>query len=299
MKNSQAPETSGAARDNARRLYQSSRDGASSEAGAAPTAVALRLYTQALDRDPKNTLPYLRMRLYLLRLAFDPAGARPLLEELKRTEPRNAAVPLEEARQAFLIDDNPQQGAAYLREAARLPELSRSYLVAAPEPLRRSLTFARGLRDWIGRGWPSYGWLVSTLYRIQTLQKDPGPQTEVRLLRLALDEPLCKAPDYVDQRAGINDKSQVLGELAALGESGLLPPEQRALVAQLQRQHRQTFADFPRARHTAVLTMDGLVLQESPALEPEQDGAPEGPHLLLSVLGGGLLGFRHAAGGTQ
>src|SRR5262249_5041999 len=141
------PDASPAARARQRKLYVQFRDAKDPDIVSYPSAVALQLYERALTQDPDGSLPWLRLRLYLLRVAFEQERAMPLLEELARREPSNAVVPLERARLAFMLNDEPTRGLAFIRDASRLREFSRSYLVAVPAALRPALNFHRGLRE--------------------------------------------------------------------------------------------------------------------------------------------------------
>lgn len=210
------PQAGAAARAAARQLYLQARDAKDADVVAAPTAVAVQLYEQALRHDTGWLLPHLRLRVYLLRLPFERERAEPLLAELRQHQPRNAVVPLEQARIAFLIEDKPADGLAFCREAARLTEFSRSYLVAVPASLRAVLKFHEGVRELVETGWPGYRWLFLTLTQADNAQQKLAAKAEVALLRLKLADLVSRAPDYSDQALGITYKTAVLNELSSL-----------------------------------------------------------------------------------
>jgi hypothetical protein len=274
------PDSGPAAREATRELYLQARDGKDLDVERSPAAVALQLYSRALERDGKGLLPALRTRLYLWRLAFDPESARPLLTDLARAQPRNAVVALERARAAFLVDGKPAEGMALCREVHRLPDFSRAYLVGAPGPLRTGLKYARGLDEVLKKGWPGYQWLFTTLQDAQNVQKDAGGQLEILLLRLKIADLLCRAPDYPDQALGIHEKALALAMIAAWGDR--LPPEQRVLVEAQREEHRRAFAEFPRRRTMMFLTGDGLLEGYYPRRDPV---AISGYHLILAPTG--------------
>jgi len=252
------------AQEAARRLYEQAREAPEMEVTASPWTVALQLYNRALQLDPRVRLPYLRARLYLWTLAFDPQEARSLLGDLERVQPGNPVVALERARAAFHIDKDPAAGMKFCREALRLrsPSFARSFLVAAPSALRPSLKYARRLDSVFERGWPGYGWLFTTLLDAQLAQKEPSAALDLLLLRLKVADHLTSAPDYPDQALGIHQKELALSQLATLGER--LPEAQRAFVhAQLQA-HQQLTADFPRKRTMMFVGKDGIYEGEFP-----------------------------------
>src|SRR5439155_14475134 len=88
--------------------------------------------------------------------------------------PGNMVPTLEEARKAFVLESQPLAGLRDLQLAARCTQFSRSYLVAVPAVLRPALKFPRELRDWIGKGWPSYSGLFGTLDQMQHFVGVPG-----------------------------------------------------------------------------------------------------------------------------
>ena len=237
-------------------LYARSRDPLNAEAPASPTAAAIRLYGSALHEDPRGTLPHLRMRLYLLRAAFEPGDARRLLEELRRQQPRNSAVAFERARAGFLIEGLPVEGLAECRKAERSNDYDRSYLVAVPSPLRNALAFNRALSRTIEKAWPSYDWLFVTLKEALRAEPQPQARMELLLLRLRLASLLCGAPDYGDRARGIEEKTRALNDLLALRDG--VSPEQRLAVGLQMDEHQRTFAQFPRRRSMLVLTAKGL-----------------------------------------
>jgi hypothetical protein len=229
---------------------------------AAPATFALQLYERALAKDPKGRLPFLRGRLYLLRLAFDPEAARPLLDELARREPRNAFVPFERARAAFLVEEQPEAAMEQVRRAAQLPEFSRSYLAAVPAPLRPALKFQRTLRERIQEGWPGYAWLFDHLYQAPRGEPDPAVELPKRLLRLELAARLCRAPDYADQAYGIDRRARELRGLLALGDQ--LPPDLAKQAQRWQAEQNRLYADYPRSRKSMMLTSQGFQSSEFP-----------------------------------
>ncbi|HTE17822.1 MAG TPA: hypothetical protein VK689_05500, partial [Armatimonadota bacterium] len=272
-------------REAARQLYLQARDAKDPDASTAPAAAVLQLYNQALEKDPEGALPHLRLRVYLLRVAFEREAARPLLEELKRLQPTNAAVPLEQARAAAMLENNPGKALTHLREATRLAGFSRSYLVAVPAPLRRALNLHPGLQEWVEEDWPGYSGLFTTLHDTQRAQQQAAGQMEARLLRLALADRLCRAPDYPDQSQGIHQKTLVLEEMAHLGEQ--LPAEQRALLEVRIEQHQRAYADFPAQRRGLLLTPEGLSHNTYPKLEISRTRNSRGDERLTVELTGG------------
>jgi hypothetical protein len=115
---------------------------------------------------------------------------------------------------------------------------------------------------------------------------------EVRLLRLGLADRLCSAPDYGDQAHAINEKSSALSELADLGEKGLLPPEQAAMVKLQQQEHRQRFASFPCTLSTISISTKGLVFVRYPEFVAVHEMGPPGtPRLIVSAFGSAGFGF--------
>jgi hypothetical protein len=268
-----------------RQVYLRLRDVKDPDVVLYPAAVALQLYERALEQDSEGALPWLRLRLYLLRVVFDPEGARPLVEQIARKEPENAVVPLERARLAFMLEDKPEEGMRFIREAARLRTFSRSYLVAVPDPLRPALKFDRGLRELVTEGWPGYRWLFGTLSemeisrlelrRLAEMGKRPAlpagelaEETEIPLLQiklagenelaglqLQLADLFCGAPDYSDQLLGINGKASAFD---FLGTWGKLPRDQQALLRRLQLEHQRTYADYPSGREFVSITPNGL-----------------------------------------
>lgn len=259
------PAATAAAREAARQLYEQSRDAKEADVVTSPGVVALQLYEQALKADRKRTLPFLRLRVYLLRLAFDREGARALLDEVARAEPKNAVVPLERARSAFLLEGKPAEGLAFCREAARLPQFSRSYLTAAPAALRTALRGARGLWPVIEKGWPAYAWLFTSLQDLQHSQQTRGDQAglaETVLLQAGLAGPLCGAPDYPDQARGVNQKTLAL--LFLIRTKDLLSPEQKSAAQARLEEHARNSALVPRRRIMIRVTTEGLLDMSSP-----------------------------------
>jgi hypothetical protein len=289
-----------AVREAYRQRYLQARDAGSPDVVSAPWAVTLQLYEKALQQDPDGTLSHLRLRLYLLRVAFDREGAAALLEELGQREPRNAVVPLERARLAFTLDDKPAEGLAFMREAARLTEFSRSYLVAVPAVLRPTLKFHRGLRQIVEQGRPGYRVLFTTLMDIQVTRHAQGSQwkldpqqataaeREMPPLRLKLADRLCQAPDYLDQALGVHEKALVLSHMLESAEE--LPLSQRTVFLRLLEEHRRTFNDYPRSRSFLTLTMNGLGYLGVPNLDRQAE-ALEGPQLWISPRGAILSDF--------
>jgi hypothetical protein len=247
----------------AAQLYRQARDSQRPNVATAPYAVALQLYERALKLDAKWSLPELRIRVFLLRLAFEPDEALPLLEALQRQRPGDAAVPLERARLEFLIKRNPVEGLKYCREAARLPSFSRRYLVAVPDVLQPAIQKHGMLRS-IGRSaWPGYGWLFTTLEDVERAQSDPRLRLEIGLLRVHIADRLLQSPEYADQALAVDIKALAL---RALAEIPNLAEERKAYLQLLQADHQRTFASFPRSRDGVVLTVDGPAYWETPNL---------------------------------
>jgi hypothetical protein len=285
-----------------RQLYQQLRDAKDTDVVRFPAAVAMQLYDRALMHDKDDALRWLRLRVYIQRVVFEPERAQPLLEELAQKEPGNAVVPLERARLAFMLDDEPTKGMVFLRQAARLPEFSRSYLVSVPAPLRPALKFHRGLRELVGKGWPGYSWLFNTLIEMaydrkqvkahgllpqadELTEETHLPLLQIKLtgeqeltgLHLRLAELFCQAPDYPDQLEGINEKANALDFLIKREK---LLPEQQEVVRRLEMEHQRAFADYPSARSLAEITPSGLKWHGSLGLLPGPS-KPELPRLLL------------------
>jgi hypothetical protein len=238
----------------------------------------MRLYEEALAADPGWLLPFLRLRVYLLCCAFEPARAARVLDDLQRHEPHNAVVPLERARLAFLAQDKAADGLAHAREAARCSEFSRSLLVAVPGPLRTALKFDPLLRELVGKGWPGYRWLSLTLGTAEHAQQTVSGTIDIALLRLRLAELEILAPDYSDEAQGISDKTGELTNLASLGDR--LPAEQQALLAVRWAQHAQAFSDFPTTQRELVLSVDGISYGGYPS-SGQQSEHPKAPWLSM------------------
>src|SRR5581483_11944801 len=98
------------------------------------------------ELDTSSSLPLLGTRVYLLRYPFETTEARGLLATLRRRQPKNAVLALEEARLRFRYDDDAAGGVEALREAGALPEFQRSHLTAIPETLRSSVSLQRTVR---------------------------------------------------------------------------------------------------------------------------------------------------------
>jgi hypothetical protein len=289
------PSVNAAGMERARMLYIRLRDSQNPDVLTEPATVAFQLYSQAHGKDPHGTLPYLRLRLYLLRVAFDPDAARPLLEEIRRREPGNVVVPLEQGRAAFLMDKKPLEGMKHLQEAARLPGFSRSYLVAVPAPLRASLKFQPQLREWSRRAWPGYAPFFSTLDEM-TYPRDaviPGmtraqrqlyfelaEQIDLPTLYAALTDRICQAQDYGDQATGIDRKDHILGLMATIARKQEQRAAQQRLLKQ-QAEHRVTFAGYPRARSFMRFSPTGITFLEYPSLG-KGGWNPEGAYVILS-----------------
>jgi hypothetical protein len=289
------PSLNTAGMERARKLYTQIRDAQDPNILAAPATVALQLYAQAHQKDPKDTLPFLRLRLYLLRIAFDPDAARPLLEEIRRQEPGNAVVPPEQARAAFLLENKPLEGIAHLQEAERLSGFSRSYLVAVPAPLRASLKFQPQLREWTRRAWPGYVPLFSTLdemlyprdavvpgmTRAQwQLYAELATRFDLAPLYLRLADRLCQAPDYADQATGIDRKSHILGLMASLARKQERPAVRQMLLNRHE-EHRRVFAWFPRTRGWLRFSPSGLDFVEYPSTSQSGFRA-DAPYVMLN-----------------
>ncbi len=273
----------------ARRLYEQATGEGDVEGTKAPTVAAFRLYERALKSDRDGKLPYLRVRLFLLRAAFDPNRAEELLQGLARREPRNAEVPLERARVALRLENNLPQAVAYCREAGRLADFRRSYLVSVPESLRPALKFHRGVRDLVKRGWPDYSGLFTSLREVQTAAPNPEARLELRMLRLHLAERLCGADDYPDQAFGIHEKAGVLDELGNGREP--LSPEQRLRVEVLKREHERAYATFPRQHTRIELSGEGVEYRSVPALTTSS-GRKSGARMSISANGMLSMGLK-------
>jgi hypothetical protein len=271
------PQINQAVREGYRELYLQMRDAKDLDVVRAPATVALQLYQRALEQDAGYALPYLRLRLYLLRLAFEPEAARLLLEEIRKREPGNAVVPLEEARATLRLEGKPLQAIRTLQEATRYPVFSRSYLVAPPAVLRPTLKFQSELREWIGQAWPGYHWLFGTLMLMQHPRGSPGlmraeqqlyerlgEQVDLPGLEVRLAERLCQAPDYADQAAGIQETLSKLGFLVAVARQEKRPPEEQATLKGRLAEQQRAFAAFPRQRSMLWLSAQGLDFLESP-----------------------------------
>ncbi|HEU4753044.1 MAG TPA: hypothetical protein VFU47_08040 [Armatimonadota bacterium] len=280
------PQRSGAAREAAQQRYSQALAAPDLDPVAAPTAMALQLYSKALEQDRTGSLTYLPLRVYLLRVGFDTERAKPLLDQLAEREPKNAVVELERARAALLLDDDPTAAVGHIRAAARLPEFSRSCLVAVPSALRDSLKPYVAFRTALKELWPSYEWLFITLRDAQANQKDAAAKMELRLARLKVADKLCAAPDASDQADGVHQKTLALTEL--LDPSLGLPVEQTALVSVQLEEHKRAFAGFPRKRDFAVLSTSGLGFSEYPQLDDRPGGA-EGPQLWSGGVGGFVM----------
>jgi hypothetical protein len=262
------------------------RDAKDPDVIAAPGAVALQLYRRALAADEKDALPFPRLRLYLLEVLFEPGKAADLLNAVQRKEPRNAVVPLERARAALLLNADPRQGLAWCREAARLPEFSRSYLVAAPAPLRTALKFHPVLRQQIQNAWPGYGGLIGTMLEAEHQQPELPSRVELLLLQLNMADRLCQAPDYADQAVGIGQKTLALRRLADLGDG--LSPEQQALIQQRKQAHERAFAAFPQSVALMLVSPDGLKTVGYPEVGPDPVGQLAPTFLIFPDGGGGF-----------
>jgi hypothetical protein len=266
----------------ARDLYTQARDAKDPNVVSAPSAVVLQLYRRALAADGEGTLPFLRLRLYLFQVLFEPERAVELLNDVQRMEPRNAAIPLERARAAFLIKADPSEGLAWCREVARLREFSRSYLVAVPTPLRSVLKLHPRLRESIKNAWPGHSWLFGTIWHTQRVQRGQPERVELILLRLQIAERLCQAPDHADQAEGIHQKTLALNELAGLGEK--LSREQRAMVMLQRQAHERAFAGFLRSTNTMLVSKHGMKRLGFPEVGPSTFG-DEGPTLVITPSG--------------
>ncbi len=273
----------------AREMYLQARAAKDPDVRANPEAAAIQLYEQSLKLDKDGALQSLRVRVYLQRLPFDAEGARSLLDDLARREPRNAVVALERARAALLLDGKLPEGLTQCRAATRQTEFARVFPVAAPAPLQRALSRLLGRKGMTRDLWPGYAWLFSSLSELQGEQGEASQRMEFRRLRLSLAERLCKSSDYYDQAVGIDEKTRVLAELLALGDQ--LPAGQRVqLQAELQ-QHRKEFAAFPRSVSILTLTTDGFKLNEFPRLNT---GRMRG--YMLDMLPSGFAGFGYGTG---
>jgi hypothetical protein len=250
-----------AAREAAGQRYLEARDTRSPDPEKTPSVCALQLYRAALEKDERFLLPRLRTRLYLLERPFDPERAEALLTDLSAHEPKNAVVPFERARAAALLDQKPDEALRLLREGARMPRFSRSYLVAVPAPLRRTLSGYPPVRAWVEKGWPGYQWLYATLDDTLNAQTTEAGRMEVRQLRLAIAEHLSQAEDYPDQALGIHRTTLCLLELLKLAD---LAPEQRARFEARLAQHFRVSATFPGDRRTLTLTGQGMTFDDYP-----------------------------------
>lgn len=273
----------------ARRLYEQATGTAEVDDAKLPTVAAIRLYERALVLDKDGKLPYLRVRLFLLRAAFDPDRAGALLEDLARREPRNAVVPLERARTALRLEEDLPRAVAHCRDAARLADFRRSYLVSVPEPLRPALKFHRGVRELVKRGWPDYSGLFTALREVQTAAPTREVRHEFRMLRLHLADRLCGADDYPDQAFGIHQKAGVLDELSSGREP--LPPEQRLRVEVLRRGHERAYASFPRQHDWIELRGEGIEFRSFPALG-SSGSQKKGPQMSISANGTLVMGLK-------
>jgi hypothetical protein len=273
-----------AARTAAHRLYADALAEGEIDAAAAPTAAALRLYAKALKLDADRRLPYLPLRVYTLTAAFDRERAVEVLDELDRRRPGNAAVSLERARAALLLDDKPEAGLAHLREAARRREFSRSCFAAVPSTLRPALRLHRGLSEVCETTWPGYHRLFQTLIETGRAQREDASRAEVALLRLNVADRLCAAPDYADLTCGVDQKTGALTALLGLGER--LPPEQRAGLEARLADHGRAFASFPGKRMMMSVSPDGLRTTRYPAVGRQ---GMRNPAPLMLILSAGIL----------
>jgi hypothetical protein len=295
------PQARPEAQERARQEYQAARETATSEVLAAPEAVALALFRRAHAFDGEGSLPFLRLRLYLLIAPLDTAEAQSLLAELEELEPQNAAVLLERARAGYLLEGS--GGTQHLYAAAGKKTFSRSYLTGVPTALRMCLRQQRELRDTEQR-WPGYSAAVfQTLEEIQrpsTIRNDqlellPQPQRDIQIrltqLRLSLAELLLEAPDYGDQVLGVHEKARALRDLARFRE--FLSREEQARVAAAAEVHAARFAGLPRHSASFALTENGLQLASSyPELQPPTANLPRhGPRVIVHSSGLVLLGL--------
>lgn len=251
-----------------------------------PAAMALQFYHQALARDTRHSLPYLPLRVFLLRLPFDQEAAEPLLESLSKRQPRNSAVLLERTREAFLVDGRPAAALSHCRDAVRLAEFSRSYFVSVPPPLRPALSNHPALQALVKKAWPGYEYLFVTLLDMQAAQADDPSRMEFRLLRLRIAERLCEATDYADRATGVHQKTLVLRELLELGDR--LPAEQRAALQRELREHAHRFSGLPRTPGPLVISESGMAFRSYPDIGAQPDTG-DGPHLFLSPGKGSVL----------
>jgi hypothetical protein len=262
------------ARRAAAELYQQASRAEEPDPVQAPYSLALQLYNRAWELDKTHRLPYLPLRIYLLRVAFLREEADAVLRDLKRREPQNAALVLEEARAAFLLDNKPTEGLALCRQAARLARFSRSLVPGVPAALRPALRYHEGVRTWMRDAWPGYGWLFVTLQDMELAQNNLAAKAELQLLRLQLADRLCQATDYPDQAEGMGQKASALSALAAQGDR--LPPEQRALIEKLRQDHLERSATFPTRVASLTLQEGSMEVRQVPST---RIGKPRGRSL--------------------
>jgi hypothetical protein len=251
-----------AARAEARELYARALGEEEIDVHVAPTAVALRLYRRAEEKDTRGRLVYLPLRLYTLTAAFDRRRAAEMLGDLDRRQPRNAAVALERARAGMVLDGKADPLAQH-REAARRTAFARSFFVGIPATLRATLRLHRGLSAACKNTWPGYDRVLQPLLDAQLRGRDTAVRAEAVLRRLGLAERLCAAQDYADVACGIDLKTRAL--TALLGMKDALSPEQRAVLEARLAEHGRTLAGFPGERLMLAVNPDGVHSQRYPA----------------------------------
>lgn len=243
-----------------------------------PADLALRYFREAYRLDKEEELPDLRIRLYLLTLAHDPGEAVRYLEDTERRHPRDAVVPLEKARKAFLVDLRGSEGVAYCREAARHTRFTRRYLVALPPVLRPALERRTRLRLLGEKNWPDYAYLFTTLRDIEQSAVDRAVVARLRDMRLRLAVLLCSAPEVPDRAQGIHHRTVELGAALELPD---LPEAQRTALQGQLATHLAAFRDFPRTRKKIVLTVQGVRFWEYPRRTAQSDLDIDGPFMDL------------------
>jgi hypothetical protein len=210
-------------------------------------------------------------------MAFDRTECVARLKRARETQPENAAVLLEEARLAALVDDGPKEAMELVRDAVRKRVYERSYFVGIPEILRGPISRSAVVRRRTEKAWPDSSWLFTTLQDSERLQSSPRGQIELRLLQLQLGDLLCRAPDYWDQAVGIHQKTLVLRRLASMVDA--LPAEQRALLRIQAEDHARLYADYPTRLTSMVLNREGITVSEYPQTQVERPGSLRGIHI--------------------
>ncbi|MGV3720589.1 MAG: hypothetical protein ACO1SX_06725 [Actinomycetota bacterium] len=278
-----AGQAGGPSREVAERLYRKAIGEEELDPAREPDAAALRCYLRSEAHGGLKSLPALALRLYLLRVAFDPAAATALLDRAERGNARDASPSLEKARPATAQHADPIALVGALRQAIQFPRVNRSYFVGVPPPLAREVRASSTFAAVSGGDFAGYEGIFTAL---QAAHGPPPPRgavderIEIRLLRLRVANLLCSAVDWSDQAEGVHQKTLVLRELLEYGRQ--LSDEQRAALMREQEEHARLFVGRSAGPARLMLSGDGAVLVTYPNTGPQSAVTGEGPRAMLS-----------------